>query len=198
VVPVRISLSNRLSFPVNDVQVKCSFQNGIDPDMDSFSIACMEAGCGHSITLKVIPKAIGEISLGHFNVEFRLNGNSCHVGPVGFGVRRILAPDLHIRMNRPDTLYKGIPASIGFIVENRSDEVLSNICLSSCFSSQIECMIPMVSIDQILPACARYISLGIRPLTKGKTDLGNLNVSFEVNNILCRKEPIVLGVHRID
>jgi hypothetical protein len=197
-VPVGIYLTNRLSFSIDDVQVKCSFQEGIDSDVASFSIGSMQAGSGQAVSLNMVPKIIGDISLGQFNIELRLNGNVCHAGPVGFEVCRILAPDLHVRMNRPDTLYKGIPASIGFIVENCSDEVLSSICLSSCFSSQIECMVPTVSIDHLLPASSRYISLGIRPLTKGKTDLGNLNVSFEVNNILCRKEPIVLGVHRID
>jgi hypothetical protein len=196
--PLCISLANRLSIPITDMKVKCFFGKGIDPDVDSFSIACMETGCIHKMAINVIPKKAGEISLGHFYIEFRLNNNRCHAGPVGFGVRRILAPEINIRTNMPGALYKGISASIGFIVENRSDEIMCNVSLSSCFSSQIECMVPTVRIDQILPASARYVSLGIRPLTKGKADLGNLNISFEVNNTLCRKEPVMLGVHRID
>jgi len=193
-----IYVANISSFSLHDVRVNCSFQEGIDSDVTSLNIGSIPAGSGQAVFLNVVPKIIGDISPGQLNIVLMLNDNVCHAGPVGFEVCRILAPDLHIRMNRPDTLYKGIPASIGFIAENRSDEVLSSICLSSCFSSQIECMAPIVSIDQILPGCARYISLGIRPLIKGKADLGNMNVSFEVNNILCRKEPIVLGVHRID
>jgi hypothetical protein len=189
---------NRLSFSVDDVQVKCSFRDDIDPDVTSFGIGNMQAGFGQALAINIIPKTIGEISVGHFSVEYRMNGNVCSAGPLGFDVRRIFAPELNVRMNTPETLYKGIPASLGFIVENRSDEPLINITLSSCFSSQIECDVPTVIIEGLLPSASRYASIAIRPMTSGKADLGNLNVSFEVNSILCRKGPLVLGVHKIN
>jgi hypothetical protein len=196
--PLAIYIMNRLSFSVDDVQVKCSFRDDIDPDVTSFGIGNMQAGFGQALAINIIPKTIGEISVGHFSVEYRMNGNVCSAGPLGFDVRRIFAPELNVRMNTPETLYKGIPASLGFIVENRSDEPLINITLSSCFSSQIECDVPTVIIEGLLPSASRYASIAIRPMTSGKADLGNLNVSFEVNSILCRKGPLVLGVHKIN
>ncbi|WP_292464712.1 hypothetical protein [Methanolobus sp.] len=196
--PLGIYLMNRLSFSLDDVQVSCSFSEGIDADVTSFNIGNMQAGSGQALAINIIPKVIGEISVGHFSVEFRMNGNVCNAGPLGFNIRRIFAPELNVRMNTPETLYKSIPASLGFIVENRSDESLTNISLSSCFSSQIECEVPTVYIEGLLPSSSRYVSIAIRPMTSGKADLGNLNVSFEVNGFLCRKEPLVLGVHKIN
>ena len=197
-VPLGIYVMNRLSFSLDDVHVKCSFRDDIDPDVTSFSIGNMQAGSWQALAINITPKTIGEISVGHFSVEYRMNGNVCNAGPLGFDFRRILAPELNVRMNTPETLYKGIPASLGFIVENRSDEPLINISLSSCFSSQIECDVPTVLIEGLLPSASRYVSIAIRPMTRGKADLGNLNVSFEVNGILCRKEPLVLGAYKIN
>lgn len=193
-----IYLANRLSCSLEDVQVKCCLKDGIDPGLIILSAGTLHQGSGQVLNLSIVPKIIGEFSPGHFEVHFRLGANACIAGPEELGVQHVLAPELYVRMNTPDTLYKGIPASLGFIVENRSEEPLSNISLSSCFSSQVECEVPTICIEGLLPSSSRYASLAIRPLTSGKTDLGNLNVSFEVNGIMCRMEPIVLGVHKIN
>lgn len=193
-----IYLANRLSCPMDDVRVKCYFRDGIDPGPTLLNAGTLHGGSGQMLNLNIVPRIIGEFSLGHFEVQFRLGANACITGPEGFGVQRVLAPELNVRMNTPDTLYKGIPASLGFILENRSDEQLFNICLSSCFSSQIECEVPTIRIENMAPSASRYASIAIRPLTSGKADLGNLNMSFEVNGMLCRMEPLVLGIHKIN
>jgi hypothetical protein len=37
----------------------------------------------------------------------------------------------------------------------------------------------------------------IKPVNAGQIDLGNLNISFEVNDITLQKEPIDMGTHGV-
>lgn len=195
--PVQIDLKNASHLTLTGLSVKCFFSRGIDSDSSDFTLADIGPGSARSLSFDIIPKTVNESSLGYFNVRFSINGNRCYVGPVDLGKHPIRVPDLEIRMTMPDYFYKDVPATIGLIADNRSDESLSNICFTSCFSSQIECESPIVSIRDIGPGSSRYTSLSMKPVTGGKVDLGNLNISFEVNSALCYKEPISLGIYKI-
>jgi hypothetical protein len=94
-------------------------------------------------------------------------------------------------------LYSEVGNSIGIYVDNRSDDVLHNVCFNSCFSSFVECHEPNVCIAEIQPHSSGFTSLVVKPVNPGKIDFGNLNFSFEVNEMICQQEPFDLGTHKV-
>ncbi|TGC07897.1 COG1470 family protein [Methanolobus halotolerans] len=195
--PFYITLKNNSQMALTGLNVKCFFSKGIGFDSSGFMLANIGPGSVRSLSFNVVPTTLHEASIGYFNIRFHANGNECYVGPVDLGKHKIRVPELDVKLNVPDNFYKEVPATIGITVENHSDIPLSNLRFTNCFSSQIECDSPVVSIPDISPGASRYVSLSIRPRTGGNIDLGNLNISFDVNGITCHKEPIAMGIHKI-
>ncbi|WP_406662167.1 hypothetical protein V7O66_05980 [Methanolobus sp. ZRKC3] len=195
--PLAINLENHFPQPLTDVQVKCFFSKGIDFDTDTFKINSLASGFVQPLNINILPKSTKISKIGYFNVNFMLDDNYCHIPRVEFEKSELILPELHIRLNIPDVFYKDMPATIGIIVENRSDELLSNVCFSSCFPSFVDCQLPKTCIAEIQLGASRYAAIDLKPNVSGKVNFGNLNISFEVNGILCQKEPIDLGTYNV-
>lgn len=192
-----INIENRFSSPLSDVRVNCSFQKGIEFNSEHFKIDVLNSGSFKPLDIIILPKSTSITGIGYFSISFLLNGNQCHIGPVEFVKSSLIVPDLSIRLNSPDFFYKDIPATIGVVAENTSEDTLFNVCFSSCFPSFVDCKSPTACVSDIAPGASRYASIDLKPNVSGKVNFGNMNISFEINGITCQKEPIYLGTHNV-
>ncbi len=194
---MEVSLRNDYKMSLIKPAVRFFLSKGIESDSSVFTMDEVTPDSARSLAFDIVPKIDRETSLGYFNVRFHLNGNECYVGPVDLGKRDIGIPDFDVRLNIPDNFHREVPATIGITVDNHSDVPLSKLRFTSCFSSQIECESPEVSIPEVRPNSSSYVSLSVKPKTGGKVDLGNMNISFEINGVEGHREPIYLGTHNI-
>ncbi|WP_094228179.1 hypothetical protein [Methanolobus psychrotolerans] len=194
---ITTKIENRSNVNLDKLQIKCFFHRGLSYDTAFSDTKSMAPGSDYSVIYSITPTIESKIDVGHFDILLNIGGNNCKIGPVAFGEYYVQVPNINIKINIPKTLYSEIGNSIGIYVENRSDEMIHNICFNSCFSSFVECHNPGVCIPEVQPYSSGYTSLVIKPANTGKIDLGNLNFSFEVNGALCQQEPIVLGIHGV-
>lgn len=194
---ISIKIENTLNVNLVNLHVKSSFTDGLKYDTALSDTKNMPPVSSYDITYQVLPIIVGTLNIGHFEILFTLGDNSCMIGPVAFGEQHIQMPDVNVKVNVPETLYSEVANTLSIYAENRSDEIISNVCFNSCFSSFIECHNTDACIPEIQPHSSAYTSLVIRPTDAGKFDLGNLNFSFEVNEILCQQDPIDLGTHEV-
>ncbi|SFM23635.1 hypothetical protein [Methanolobus profundi] len=194
---ISIRMKNYSNRNLDNLHVKCSFPKSITYDTAFSDTRTMTPGASFDTAYEITPVAGGEIDLGYFDVMFEVEGNGCKIGDNQLGKYYVQIPEVDVMINMPDTLHSEVGNTIGIHVENRSDEVIANVCFNSCFTSFIECHKPNVCIPEIQPYSSGYVSLVIKPINSGKVDLGNLNFSFEVNEILFQKEPIDLGTHGV-
>ncbi|MDG6243698.1 MAG: hypothetical protein QCH31_04800 [Methanolobus sp.] len=194
---ISIRIWNRSNPNLEKLHTKCNFQKGIQYDTAFSDTRTVPQGALFEVTHQITPTAAGTIDLGYFEIIFDIEDNKCKIGPVNFGEYMIHVPEIDFKINIPETLYSTVGNTIGIYVENKSEEVIHNICFNSCFSSFIECHRPNVCITDILPYSSGYTSLSIKPVNAGQIDLGNLNISFEVNDVTLQKEPIDMGTHGV-
>ena len=194
---ISIKMDNRLNADLINLHLKSSFAKGVKYDTVFSDTKTMAPGSSYHVTYQVIPKIPGTIDLGYFDILFTLGDNNCKIGPVVFGEHHIQLPEVNVRINIPDVLYSEVGNTIGIYVDNKSDEIINKVCFNSCFSSFIECHNTGACIPEIQPHSSGYTSLTIKPVNSGKMYLGNLNFSFEVNEVLCQQEPIDLGTHEV-
>ncbi|MDY0388691.1 MAG: hypothetical protein RBT65_16525 [Methanolobus sp.] len=194
---VSIKIENTLNVNLVNLYVKAYFSDRIKSDTVFSDTKNIVPGSSYDITYQVMPTNVGTLIIGYFEIIFTLGNNNCMIGPVDFGEQHIQMPDVNVKVNVPETLYSEVANTLSIYVENRSDEFISNVCFNSCFSSFIECYNTDACIPEIQPHSSAYASLVIKPINAGKIDLGNLNFSFEVNEILCQQDPIDLGTHEV-
>ncbi|WP_340818531.1 hypothetical protein [Methanolobus sp. WCC4] len=194
---ISIRLKNNSNRNLNNLHIKCTFPTGINYDTAFSDTRTMTPGSSFDVTYEITPTTGDSIDLGTFDIMFNVEGNDCRIGDVSLGEYYIQTPEVDVRVNMPATLYREAGSTIGLHVDNKSDEVIENICFNSCFTSFIECPKPNVCIHGIQPHSSGYVSLVIKPLNSGNIDLGNLNFSFEVNGVVFQKEPIYLGTHKV-
>jgi hypothetical protein len=192
-----VKLQNRFSYPLTNIRVECFFAKGLDFDSASFDIIEMQPGSVQSLKFNILPKNTEIKGIGYFNISFTINGRHCQINAIEFDRNELILPDLDIRLNIPDYFYKDIPATIGIVTENRSEDSILNVCFSSCFPSFVDCQLPTVCINKIESKASRYASIDLIPNVSGKINFGNLNISFEVNGVICQKEPLYLGTHNV-
>ncbi len=194
---ISVKMKNTLNVDLTNLHIMSSFPEGLKYDTAFSDTKNMTPGSSYSVTYQVMPTIPGTLDIGYFEILFTLGGNNCKIGPVAFGEQHIGIPDVKVKVNVPETLYCEVGNTLSIYVENISDEIVSNVCFNSCFSSFIECHNTGTCIPEIQPHASAYTSLAIKPISAGKIDLGNLNFSFEVNEILCQQEPIDLGTHEV-
>ncbi|WP_292467361.1 hypothetical protein [Methanolobus sp.] len=192
-----IRMKNYSNRNLDKLHVKCFFAKGFNYDTAFSETTTLLPGSSYEVLHEVTPTIGGMPDLGHFDVMFEIEGNSCMIGDVAFGEHYIQIPEIDIKINMPEILYSEVGNTIGIHVGNKSSEVISNVCFNSCFTSFIECHKPNVCIPAIQPYSSGYVSLVIKPVNSGRIDLGNLNYSFEVNDVVFQKEPIDLGTHGV-
>ncbi len=192
-----IKIRNNANVELYDMHVKCSFSENLKYDTAFSKKWTMIPGAEIDAIYNIIPCAGRKINLGHFEVLFKIAGNNCKIGPTELGERIVQVPDVDVDIKIPDTLYSEAGNSIGIYVHNRSNETIHNVCFNSCFSSFIDCHNPNACIPLIQPESSGFTSLVVKPVKPGKIDLGNLNFSFEVNEILCTEEPFYMGMHQV-
>ncbi|MEZ5333973.1 MAG: hypothetical protein R2741_01385 [Methanolobus sp.] len=195
---VTVRMKNYANVSLNNLHVKCIFPKTISYDTAFSNTITIAPGASFDTTFTITPVTGDEIDLGGFEVMFDIERISCKVDEIEFGKYPVQIPEIKVRINIPDALYSEVGNTIGIYVDNNSDEVISNVCFNSCFTSFIECHDPNVCIRQIQPYESGYTSIVVKPVNSGKIDLGNLNYSFEVNEILFQKEPIDLGTHAVN
>ncbi|WP_342305343.1 hypothetical protein [Methanolobus sp. ZRKC5] len=194
---ISIKMKNTLNVDLINLHVKSSFPKGLKYDTAFSDTKNMAPDSSYGVTYQIMPTIAGILDIGYFEIIFTLGNNNCKIGPVAFGEQHIQIPDVNVKINVPETLYSEVGNTLNIYVENRSDETVSNVCFNSCFSSFVECQNTDACIPEIQPHSSAYTSLAIKPINAGKIDLGNLNFSFEVNEVLCQQEPIDLGTHEI-
>lgn len=194
---ISLQLKNNSNRNLNNLHTKCIFPEGINYDTAFSDTRTMTPGSSFDVAYEITPVVGGSIDLGIFEIIFEVEGDNCKIGNVSLGEYYIQAPEVDVRITMPDTLYSEVGNTIGIHVDNRSDQVIGNICFNSCFTSFIECHKPNVCIPMIQPQSSGYTSLVIKPINSGRVDLGNLNFSIEVNDIILQKEPIDLGTHAV-
>lgn len=194
---ISIKIENTLNVALMDLHVRSSFPEGIKCDTAFSDTKNMAPGSSYDVTYRVMPIIADTLEIGDFEILFTLGDNNCMIGPVAFGEQHIKIPDVNVKINIPETLYSEVGNTLSIYVENKSDEIVSNVCFNSCFSSFIECHNPSVCISEIQPYSSGYTSLVIKPVNAGKMNLGYLNFSFEVKEITCQREPIDMGTHEV-
>ena len=197
--PANISLKmvNNSNIELQEFHAKCSFSDDLNYETAFSDTKNITPGSVFRALYRITPIKGGDINPGDFEVFFRIGGNTCKIGPVSFGKHYVNVPEVSVRIKMPEALYSEAGNSIGIYVDNRSDDVLHNVCFNSCFSSFIECHEPNVCIPEIQAHSSGFTSLAVKPINRGKIDFGNLNFSFEVNDILCQQEPFDLGMHKV-
>lgn len=192
-----IKMTNKSKIELGDLHAKCSFINDLNYDTAFSETKNVAPDSAFNTEYRITPTKGGDISLGSFEVFFSIAGNNCKIGPIPFGKYYVRIPEVNVRIKVPDSLHIEVGNTIGIYVDNRSDEVIKNVCFNSCFSSFIECHEPNVCIKEIQVHSSGFTSLVVKPVNHGKIDFGNLNFSFEVNDIICQQEPFDLGIHKV-
>ncbi|MDI3485624.1 MAG: hypothetical protein PWQ50_844 [Methanolobus sp.] len=194
---ITFNLINKSNIELGELHVKCSFPEHINYDSAFSETKNLSPGSVFNTEYRITPAKGGEVDFGKYEVFFKIGGNNCKVEPVSFGKYYIQTPEVNVRIKIPESLYSEVGNSIGIYVDNKSDDILHNVCFNSCFSSFIECHDPNACIGEIQAHSSGFTSLVVKPINPGKIDFGNLNFSFEVNEIICRQEPFDLGVHKV-
>jgi hypothetical protein len=194
---ITFKLINKSNIELGELHVKCSFPEHINYDSAFSETKNLSPGSVFNTEYRITPAKGGEVDFGKYEVFFKIGGNNCKVEPVSFGKYYIQTPEVNVRIKIPESLYSEVGNSIGIYVDNKSDDILHNVCFNSCFSSFIECHDPNACIGEIQAHSSGFTSLVVKPINPGKIDFGNLNFSFEVNEIICLQEPFDLGVHKV-
>lgn len=194
---ISIQLQNISNITLTDLHVKCSFSNKVDYDTAFSEVKTLGPGSGFNVTYQITPLIGDKINPGSFEILFKIAGNNCKIGPIEFEERYVQVPEVNVRIKIPEILHNETGNTIGIYVDNNSNETIHNVCFNSCFSSFIECHDPGVCIPEIQADSSAFTSIVIKPVNCGNIDLGNLNFSFEVNEIICQKEPFDLGTHKV-
>jgi hypothetical protein len=194
---ISLKLTNKSKIELEELHVKCSFPDYLKYDTAFSETKNIKPESVFNTRYLITPCKGGDIELGNFEVFFKIAGNNCKIGPEPFGKYCVRTPEVNIRIKMPESLYHEVGNSIGIYIDNKSDDILHNVCFNSCFSSFIECHEPNVCIKDIQPHSSGFTSVVVKPINSGKIDFGNLNFSFEVNEIICQQEPFDLGVHKV-
>jgi hypothetical protein len=194
---ISFKMMNKSNIELTELHVKCSFTDHLNYDTAFSETKNLSPGAVFAAEYRITPTKGGEIEFGKYEIFFKLGGNNCKIEPVTFGKHFVQTPEVYVRIKMPDSLYSEVGNSIGIYMDNKSDDILKNVCFNSCFSSFIECHEPNACIDEIQPHSSGYTSLVVKPVNNGKIDFGNLNFSFEVNDIICQQEPFDLGIHKV-
>jgi len=194
---ISFKMINKSNIELVELHVKCSFPEHLNYDTAFSETKNLAPGSIFNTEYLITPGKGGEIDLGSFEIFFKIGGNNCKIGSEQFGKHYVQTPEVNVRIKIPESLYSEVGNSIGIYVDNRSDDVLHNVCFNSCFSSFVECHEPNVCIAEIQPHSSGFTSLVVKPVNPGKIDFGNLNFSFEVNEMICQQEPFDLGTHKV-
>jgi hypothetical protein len=194
---ISFKIVNKSNIELGELHIKCAFSDHLSYDTAFSETKNLSPGSVFNATYIITPRKGGDIEPGSFEVFFKLGGNNCKIGPVPFGKYYVRIPEVNVRIKMPESLYSEVGNSISIYVDNKSDDILHNLCFNSCFSSFIECHEPNACIEEIQPHSSGFASLVVKPINPGKIDFGNLNFSFEVNEIICQQEPFDLGIHKV-
>lgn len=194
---ITVGIQNYANNSLSNLHIKCIFPKTVNYDTAFSNTTTIAPGQSCQTSFVVTPVNGEEVNLGNFEVMFDIERINCRINSIEFGTHYVQLPEIRVKVNIPDKLYTEVGNTIGIYVENKSDEVIKNVCFNSCFTSFIECHKPNVCIPQIQPYESGYASLVIKPVSTGKIDLGNLNYSFEINDKVMQKEPIDLGMHMV-
>ena len=194
---ISFKMINKSKIELGELHIKCSFSNHLNYDTAFSQTKNLAPEAVFNAEYLITPTKGGDIDFGKYEVFFKIGGNNCKIEPTTFGKYYVQTPDVIVRIKMPESLYSEVGNSIGIYVDNRSDDILKNVCFNSCFSSFIECHDPNTCIEEIQPHSSGFTSLVVKPINHGKIDFGNLNFSFEVNEMICQQEPFDLGVHKV-
>ncbi len=89
----------------------------------------------------------------------------------------------------------GVEKPIKITINNPSETAILNINIQSDISTLVKCDKPTAQIKTVLPNSSEYTAIFITPRIADKIDLGNLNISYEINGNTYEKETIAIGTY---
>ncbi len=190
-----ITVNNGTEIPITNISLISNFPNSLICNETLKPIDIVPAKSSESKTLLLTPTVAEEIDLGNLAVTLEIDGYTYEKEPVKIGIFDVIPPEINIQINVPNQLKVGIENPVKITVKNQSDVLLSNVQIETNFSRLITCDETIVHTDDIPANSSEYTAIFITPRIADKIDLGNLNLSFDINETTYKKEPIAMGIY---
>lgn len=193
--PVKITVNNKTETTISNIHLKSNFPKSVICNETIVLIDEVSAESSESKTLLVTPKVANEINLGDLRITLEINGNPYEKEPVKIGIFDVIPPEIDIKIDVPNPLKVGIENPVKITVKNQSDVTLSNVQIETHFSRLITCEETIVHTDDIPANLSEYTAIFITPRMADKINLGDLNISYNINDNTYEKEPIAMGTY---
>ena len=92
-------------------------------------------------------------------------------------------------------LIVGVEKPIKITIDNPTEISIFNIKIQSKISTLIKCNKPTVEIKAVQSNSSENTAIFITPRIADKIDLGNLNISYDINGNTYEKEPMAMGTY---
>jgi len=102
---------------------------------------------------------------------------------------------IKFQIDVPNPLKLDIENPIKITINNKNEIPIYNIQVQSDISTLVKCDKPTVQIKTILPNSSEYTAIFIIPKIADKINLGDLYISYDIDNCTYEKEPIAIGIY---
>lgn len=89
----------------------------------------------------------------------------------------------------------GVEKPIKITINNPTETAIFNINIQSNISTLIKCNKPTAEIKTVPPNSSEYTAIFITPRIADEIDLGDLNISYDINGNTYKKKPIAIGTY---
>ncbi|HJH30080.1 MAG TPA: hypothetical protein C5S51_10410 [Methanosarcinaceae archaeon] len=193
--PVKITVNNKTETTISNIHLKSNFPKSVICNETIVLIEEVPEGLSKSITLLVTPTVANEINLDDLEITLDINGNPYEKEPVKIGIFDVIPPEIDIQIDVPNPFKVGMENPVKITVKNQSDVLLSNVQIETHFSRLITCDETIVHTDNIPSNSSEYTAIFITPRMADKINLGDLNLSYDINGNTYEKEPIAMGIY---
>jgi energy-coupling factor transporter transmembrane protein EcfT len=193
--PLKITVNNKSETTISNIHLITNFPKSVICNKTITLINEVPAGSSQSKNLSVTPTSTGEINLSNLAVTLEIDDFPYEKEPVEIGVYNVIPPEIDIKIDVPNPLKVGIENPVKVTVKNQSDVLLSNVQIETHFSKLIMCDESTVHTDDIPANSSEYTAIFITPRMADKINLGELDISYNINGNTYKKEPIAIGTY---
>lgn len=193
--PVKITVNNKTETTISNVNLITNIPKFVIFNETIAQINYIPANSSESKTLLLTPTVANEIDLGDLKITLEINGDPYEKEPVEFGTFDVIPPEIDIQIDVPSPLKVGIENPVKITVKNQSDVSLSNVQIKTNFSRLITCDETTVHTDDISANSSDYTAIFITPRIADMINLGELDISYDINGFTYKKEPTSIGTY---